>query len=136
VAKSRIIVIEDDSLMQRAIERLLLAHGFTVDCFSSAEAFLEHGAGSDAACLLLDIRLGGMSGVELRRGLHASGSTLPVIFITAFDSETTRHEALEAGCAAYLLKPFSASVLIDAIGTASGSPLLSGRDPANSSPAR
>ena len=118
MAKSRIIVIEDDSLMQRAIERLLLAHGFTVDCFSSAEAFLEHGAGSDAACLLLDIRLGGMSGVELRRGLHASGSTLPVIFITAYDNPALRAQAARLGSLAFLTKPFSGRELASLVSAA------------------
>lgn len=121
-AQKKILIVEDDSLMAKALERLLRAHGFAVRCFSSAEALLDLGADNDATCLLIDIRLGGMSGVELRRGLHASGSTLPVIFITAFDSESTHREALEAGCSAYLSKPFSASALIDAIAAASTLP--------------
>ena len=68
--------------------------------------------------MIVDIQLGGISGIELRRRLTASGSTLLVIFITATDDETTRKEALETGCIAYLQKPFPARMLIDAIGKA------------------
>jgi FixJ family two-component response regulator len=121
-APGKIIVVEDDALMARALERLLRAHGFAVRSFSSAEAYLALGADSDTICLLVDIRLAGISGVELRRGLLTAGSNVPVIFITAFDSESTHREALEVGYSAYLLKPFSASALIDAITTACGLP--------------
>jgi FixJ family two-component response regulator len=121
-AAKTVVVVEDDDLMLRAMQRLLLAHGFAARCYSSAEAFLDLGVHSNAICMLLDIRLGGMSGVELQRSLRTSGSTLPVVFVTAFDSESVRREALEAGCAAYLTKPFSASALIEAIVTAANLP--------------
>jgi FixJ family two-component response regulator len=121
-AANTVVVVEDDDLMSRAIQRLLTAHGFAARCFSSAEAFLDRGIHNNAICMLLDIRLGGMSGVELQRNLRASGCRLPVVFVTAFDSESTRREALEAGCSAYLPKPFSASALIDAIAAAANLP--------------
>ena len=71
-----------------------------------------------ATCLLLDIHLGEISGIELHRWLAASGSKRPVIFMTASDDEAARNEAMDAGCIAYLRKPFAGQVLLDAIGKA------------------
>lgn len=110
-----VAVVEDDANMLKGIERLLGAHGFRTETYVSAEAFLEHASESRAACLVVDIHLGGMSGIELRRRLTASGSELGVIFMTAVDSEDTQKEAMATGCLAYLRKPFPASLLIDAI---------------------
>jgi FixJ family two-component response regulator len=110
-----VAVIDDDPAMLRAIARLLGAHGFDAEVFESAEAFLRRDAAKEAACLVLDIHLGGMSGIELRRRLTDSGSRLPVIFITAMDDEATRQEAVDAGCVACLRKPFPATQLIGAI---------------------
>ena len=116
--RRKIAVIDDDPTMLRAVERLLRAKGFDVEAFASAEAFLEAAGASKATCLVLDIHLGGMSGIELRRRLIASGSELPIIFITALDDETTRKEAMEAGCVAFLRKPFLADSLVGAINKA------------------
>jgi FixJ family two-component response regulator len=113
-----VVVVDDDASMLKGVARLLNASGFDTEVFLSAEALLEDGVASEAACLLLDIHLGGMSGIELRRRLAASGSTLPVIFMTAFDDESTHKAAVEAGCVACLHKPFSARLLIGAIETA------------------
>jgi len=110
-----IFVVDDDRGFRKGLERLLRAHGFDVTGYSSAEEFQSMADTSAAACLVLDIGLGGLSGVELRRQLSQSGCTVPVIFITANDSEPTRREALHSGCLAYLEKPFSASELIDAL---------------------
>lgn len=112
------VVVDDDAMMLKSIERLLNACGFTTELYSSAEAFLARTVRSLAACLLLDIHLGGMSGIELRRRLEASGCTLPVIFMTAFDDDATRQAAMEAGCVAFLRKPFPAPSLLGAIRTA------------------
>ena len=114
----KVTVIDDDPTMLKAIERLLRVKGFDVETFASAEAFLA-GPGT-ASCLVLDIHLGGMSGIELRRRLVASGARPPTIFITAVDDEATHKEAMEAGCVAYLRKPFLASLLIGAIDKATG----------------
>ena len=92
-----------------------------METFASAEAFLACGATRPTTCLVLDIKLGGMSGIELRRRLKVSNPNLPVIFITAIDSEATRKEAMEAGCVAYLQKPFLSHALIEAIERATGS---------------
>ena len=110
-----VAVVDDDSSMLGATRDLLEACGFVTRAFASAEEFLDHGAPSQVDCLLLDIHLGGMSGIELRRRLKISGATLPVIFITALDDEDTRAQAQQAGCVAFLRKPYSARQLVDAI---------------------
>jgi FixJ family two-component response regulator len=110
-----IAVVDDDSGTLDAIGLLLDAHGFGVRAFDSAEAFLERDAAEQVDCLLLDIHLGGLSGIGLRRRLEASGSTLPVIFMTALDDAATRGQAQRAGCVAYLQKPVLARQLMDAI---------------------
>ena len=110
-----IAVVDDDPSTLDAVGLLLDAHGFDAITFGSAEAFLDRGAAARVDCLLLDIHLGGLSGIGLRRSLGASGSTLPVIFMTALDDEATRAQALSAGCVAYLQKPVRARQLMDAI---------------------
>lgn len=110
-----IAVVDDDPSMLSAAGSLLDAHGFVVKAFASSEEFLDRGAAGQVDCLLLDIDLGGMSGIELRRHLKASGSGIPVIFMTALDDESVRAEAQKAGCVAFLRKPFLARHLIDAI---------------------
>jgi len=110
-----IAVIDDNPSMLQGLNRLLSAHGFRVRTFASAESFLDDIARCEAECLLLDIHLGGISGFDLQRQLTSSGRNLPVIFMTAIDNETTRQEAFDVGCVAYLKKPFLAKLLIDAI---------------------
>jgi FixJ family two-component response regulator len=110
-----IAVVEDDPSMLQGLNRLLSAHGFRVERFTSAESFLHDIAKCEAKCLVVDIHLGGISGIDLKRRLTESGSDLPVIFMTAIDSDATRQEAFDAGCVAYLRKPFLAKLLIDAI---------------------
>jgi FixJ family two-component response regulator len=110
-----IAIVDDDSSTLNAIGLLLDAHGFEARTFDSAEAFLERDAAEQVDCLLLDIHLGGLSGIALRLRLVASGSTLPVIFMTGLDDAATRGQALKAGCVAYLQKPVLARQLMDAI---------------------
>ena len=110
-----VAVVEDDPSMLQGLNRLLSAHGFRVQTFTSAELFIDGIAKCEAECLILDVHLGGISGIDLKRQLTASGSNLPVIFMTAIDTESTRQEAFDAGCIAYLMKPFLAKLLIDAI---------------------
>ena len=116
-----VAVVEDDVSMMTGIERLLWAHGFGTETYASAEAYLDRAAASKATCLVVDIHLRGISGIELRRRLAASGATQAVIFMTAVDNESTRKEAIAVGCIAYLPKPFPANLLIDAIGKAARS---------------
>jgi FixJ family two-component response regulator len=113
-----VAVVDNDPSVLKALERLLTAHGFVVESYISGEAFLQRGAQEQLACLVLDIHLDGISGIQLQRHLAASGSALPVIFLTALDSLDTRQDAMDAGCAAFLRKPIAASSLIEAIGNA------------------
>jgi FixJ family two-component response regulator len=113
-----VAVVDDDPSMLRATEDLLDAHGFATAGFASAEEFLERRASTQVDCLLLDIHLGGLSGIELRRRLKTSGSPLPVIFMTALDDDALRREAIKTGCVACLRKPFPAHQLIEAIAKA------------------
>jgi FixJ family two-component response regulator len=115
-----VAIVEDDPSMLKGLQRLLAVHGFVTEVYASAEDFLERAAAGEASCIILDIHLGGISGIELRRRLLAAGSRLPVIFMTAVDSEMIQREAIEAGCIAYLRKPFPSRQLIDAIGKAVG----------------
>ena len=110
-----IAIVDDNPSMLQGLNRLLSAHGFRVQTFASAELFLDNIAKCEADCLLLDIHLDGISGIDLQRRLTSTGTDLPVIFMTAVDNEATRQQAFDAGCIAYLRKPFLAKLLIDAI---------------------
>jgi FixJ family two-component response regulator len=113
-----VLVVDDDGGMLKGMGRLLRVHGFDPQLFDSIEDFENRADLNQALCLILDIHLNGKSGIELRRELAVSGSSIPVIFITAKDSDATRKAAIDVGCAAYLTKPFSARSLMDAIGQA------------------
>lgn len=110
-----IAIVDDEASMLVGLQRLLDASGFATGMFDSAEEFLNRKDDIEVNCFVLDINLGGMSGIELRRRLAASGSKAPVIFISADDDDAIRQEAMEAGCAAFLDKPFTGRLLIDAI---------------------
>ena len=113
-----VALVEDDPSLLTGLGRLLSAQGFETERFTSAEAFLDAVGASNASCLILDIHLGGMSGIELQNRLTANGSTIPIIFMTATDDEVTQQEAVEAGCIAYLRKPFLARLLMAALAVA------------------
>jgi len=113
-----IAIVDDDPRMQVSLSDLLGARGFETSVFSSAEDWLDRGASVRPDCMLVDVWLGGISGIELQRRLRASGSTVPVIFMTARYDEATRSLALEAGGVSLLRKPFPAAQLIEAIETA------------------
>jgi FixJ family two-component response regulator len=110
-----IAVVDDDPSLLQSLNRLLSAHGFRVQMFESAEAFLEGITKCSAECLVLDIHLGGISGIDLQRKLISMGKDLPVIFMTAIDTAPTREEAFKVGCVTCLRKPFLAKSLIDVI---------------------
>lgn len=115
-----IAVVDDDASIRRSTGRLLNAYGFAAVEYPSAEAFLLRDQELPIHCLVLDIDLGGISGIELQQRLNATGAGLPVIFITALEDERLRNRAEQAGCVAYLRKPFAGSVLIAAIKKALG----------------
>jgi FixJ family two-component response regulator len=114
--RARISVVDDDQSMRQAINALIESMGFGVEEFSSAEDFLnsERSHGSD--CLILDVRMPGLSGLELQRRLAADNKNVPIVFITAHYSEEERTKAMEAGAVDYLSKPFAEQDLISAIG--------------------
>jgi FixJ family two-component response regulator len=110
-----VTVVEDNPAFLKSLTRLLRVYGFESRTFASAEALLDSDEVRTTTCLLLDIHLGGISGIELRRRLTAAGSNSPVIFMTAIDDEATRKEAMNAGCVAYLHKPFAPQLLLEAL---------------------
>jgi FixJ family two-component response regulator len=110
-----ICILDDDTSMLGSLKRLLILHGFDVEAFLTVDSFLEGANLSRAQCLVLDIQLNGRCGIELKRKLALAGISIPVIFITGNDSETTRKAALDAGCVAFLPKPFPGKLLLDAV---------------------
>jgi FixJ family two-component response regulator len=110
-----VAIVDDDESLCRSMGRLLRAAHFQPITYSSAEAFLEDRKHPQFDCLLLDIQLGGISGIELNRQLAAAGSTAPVIFITAHDDPVTRAQSLAAGCAGYFRKTDSGSDVLACI---------------------
>jgi FixJ family two-component response regulator len=119
MATPLISVVDDDHSVRESLARLIRSVGFGVQVFGSAEEFLSASQGRQADCLILDIRMPGMSGLELQRQLSASNCGLPVIFITAHGSdEQARARALGAGAVAYLLKPLREEEVLKAIDAA------------------
>jgi FixJ family two-component response regulator len=118
-ARKLVIVVDDDPGVLKGIGRLLSASGFDCEVFSSVQDFQIGARLHLAECVILDINLKDESGIDLRRKLTATWPTVPVIFITGKDSDGARKAAMEAGCIAYLIKPFSANSLLDAIEKAS-----------------
>ena len=108
-------MVDDDESLCRSLGRLLRACGIDSVAYRSADDFLGDAAHPRFACLILDIQLGGMSGIELARRLAACGSTVPVIFITAHDEPGVREQALNVGCAAYLRKSDTGEAVIEAV---------------------
>jgi FixJ family two-component response regulator len=114
-----VLVVDDDPAMLRSVARLLRQFGYDSLLFPSAEAFANHSDFGNAFCVLLDIKLGDGSGIELRHCLKASGNSVPVVYMTGNDNPATREAALQSGCLAYLTKPFSAKSLMEPIKRAS-----------------
>lgn len=115
-----VAVVDDNDSFARAIGRLLRASGFEINTYPSAEAFLSPTPLPPADCLVLDIQLGGMSGVELQQELRERGNVTPIIFVTAHDDPEVRDEAVRAGCVAYLRKPVACRALLEAVTKAIG----------------
>ncbi len=113
-----ISVVDDDESVRESLSGLIRSVGFGVLVFASAEELLTSDRLPDTDCLILDVRMPGMNGLELQRQLAASHMSIPVIFITAHGDEETRVRALNGGAVDYLLKPFSEEALLNAINTA------------------
>jgi FixJ family two-component response regulator len=116
-APSQVVLVEDDQAALKALERVVRAGGFDAVCYASAEDFLASPPVRRPVCLLLDVKLGGMSGIDLQRRLRALGSSLAVIILTALDDDVVREEAHQLGCAAFLAKDADAELLLGLIRT-------------------
>jgi FixJ family two-component response regulator len=110
-----VVLIDDDAGERNALARLLRAGGFTLAAYASAEEFLASPPPETPICLLLDIQLEGMSGLDLQEQLHSEGSTIPIIVITGSDDRRMRDRAAHSGCLAFLRKPFEGRLLLDAL---------------------
>ena len=115
VKSSHVAIVDDDDLMRSALHGLLKAVGLPARTFASAEEFLESGQLHDTACLIADIRMSGMSGLELQAKLNAERVRIPTIFITAHGDERMRMQALRAGAVEFLAKPFDNSALLESV---------------------
>ena len=112
-----ISIVDDHEALGRSLDNLIRSAGFRARGFASAEAFLESNQLGETDCLILDVRMPGMSGLELQRQLALANSDLPIIFITAH-GDRDRTQALEAGAVAFLYKPFYEEQLLQAINAA------------------
>ena len=113
-----ISIVDDDDSLRNSLYNLIRSVGFGVQGFPSAEAFLNSNQPGDTACLILDVRMPGMSGLDLQRQLVADNSRIPIIFITSHADDDARARALEAGAVAFLYKPFREEALLKAIDSA------------------
>jgi len=113
-----ISIVDDDESVRQGLGRLLTSVGFAVKTFASGEEYLSADQLEKVDCLILDIRMPGMSGIELQRQLVANHSEVPVVFITAHEEEIERVLALEGDARTVLIKPFSEEALLNAISKA------------------
>jgi FixJ family two-component response regulator len=118
MARNLISVVDDDESILRSTRLLVESFGFRAAAFESAEGFLRSGQLSDTSCLVLDVQMPGMNGLQLQSHLAAEGCGIPIIFITAYDDKESRRRALQAGAVAFLGKPFSDEQLLQAIRSA------------------
>ncbi len=116
-----IAVVDDDHSIRESLGGLFRSVGFAAQGFASAAAFLQSHDLPETDCVVLDVRMPGMSGLEVQRRLVASHPDVPVIFMTAHDDARTRSQALSGGAVDYLIKPFSEAALLDAVRAALGS---------------
>jgi FixJ family two-component response regulator len=113
-----VAVIDDDAFVRSSVADFINSYGYETLEFASATQFLEHGTKSDISCIIADLQMPGMSGIDLQRRLSNEGYGIPMIILTAFPSEGVRGNALAAGVAAFISKPFKEETLIHALGAA------------------
>jgi FixJ family two-component response regulator len=110
-----VAIVDDDDSMRRALQGLLKSAELTAQSFGSAEEFLKSGQHHQVACLIADIRMPGMSGLELQAKLNAEQCRIPIIFITAHGDEKMRLQALRAGAVEFMAKPFNDEALLESV---------------------
>ena len=108
-------IVDDDESLRRSVKNLLTSVGFRVETFASAEAFLQSAHRADTRCVVLDLRMPGMSGLELLTRLAADRSPIPVVILTAHSDDEERRRTLQAGAVAFLGKPFHGEALLGAV---------------------
>jgi FixJ family two-component response regulator len=113
-----ISIVDDDLSVREAAEGLVRSLGYTAATFASAEEFLDSGRVDSTSCLISDVHMPGLSGVELQDRLIAEGYSMPIIFVTAYPDEKLRGRVLRAGAIGYLSKPFSEDHLIECLDSA------------------
>ena len=114
--KTRLVaIVDDDDSMRSALKGLLQSAEFSSQSFASAEEFLQSGQQHQIACLIADIRMPGMSGLELQAQLNAERCRIPIIFITAHGDEKMRMQALRAGAVEFMAKPFDDGALLESV---------------------
>ena len=117
---SLISIVDDDESVREATTSLLKSNGFRAEVFSSAEDFLASGCLDETRCLILDVQMPGMNGLELQRRLASENRSIPIIFISAHDNQEVRKQATRSGAIDFLPKPFSEEALLRAIRDALG----------------
>ena len=110
-----ISVVDDDASVRWATVDLLASLGFACEAFASADAYLQSDAASRTACLILDVRMPGLNGLDLQRFLTDHGRAVPIIFITSYPNERVRRRAIKGGAICYLPKPYSDEELLSCI---------------------
>jgi len=115
MTEKMVAVIDDDESYRVAVQRLLKSADLSVRSFDSAEAFLTSGQQHETGCLIADIRMPGMSGLELQSKLNSDHCSIPTIFITAHGDEKMRMQAMRAGAVKFLMKPFDGETLLEAV---------------------
>jgi FixJ family two-component response regulator len=118
VTKDLISVVDDDESVRRTTTFLIESFGFRAAAFESAENFLKSFQLNDTSCLVLDLQMPGMSGLQLQRELTTAGFEIPIIFITAYDNKNARQQAMQAGAVAFLDKPFTDEKLLETVRSA------------------
>jgi FixJ family two-component response regulator len=113
-----VAVVDDDESFRGALQRLLKSAGFPVRAFASAEDFLKSGRQHETGCLIADIRMPGMSGIDLQAKLNADHFPIPTIFISAHGDEKMRLQAMRGGAVKFLAKPFDDAILLESVRTA------------------
>ena len=113
--RSVVSIVDDDASLRRSVRNLLRSVGFRVETFASAEEFLRSAERENVGCLVLDLRMTGMSGLDVLRHLAAVSSGVAVVVLTALSDEETHQRCLQAGAVAFLKKPFHGDALLDAI---------------------
>jgi FixJ family two-component response regulator len=115
MARSLISVVDDDESIRRTTTLLIESFGFRAAAFESADGFLKSDQLHETSCLIVDIQMPGMNGLQLQSHLAAAGCGVPIIFITAYDDKESRRRAMQAGAVAFLGKPFSDEQLFQTI---------------------